>query len=217
MGARMTGLGGAGGCRVYTMSEWTVRGQAEWRRGRRRGPRDTTRLTTTLPSCSPRLVYSPPYTAVGGYRREEGIMLLRRFYISENTTGSQLRPAPIVRSSNARGPQTDPSLLSLHPFVQPPSRRIRRTGRSRPRSLTSPPTRSALPPPLTKPPQVQRRRRRRRRSHRHEKRAGTIDGGMSTLVGGRVDSVRAPVRQGAAWRSAMPSRFRPPRFDRYSR
>ncbi|SCZ98369.1 BZ3500_MvSof-1268-A1-R1_Chr7-1g09113 [Microbotryum saponariae] len=33
----------------------------------------------------PRLIYAPPYEAVGGYRREEAIMLLRRFYISENT------------------------------------------------------------------------------------------------------------------------------------
>ncbi|GAA5823642.1 hypothetical protein JCM11251_000707 [Rhodosporidiobolus azoricus] len=34
----------------------------------------------------PRLIYAPPYPAVGGYRREEAIMALRRFYISENTT-----------------------------------------------------------------------------------------------------------------------------------
>lgn len=33
---------------------------------------------------SPRLLYSPPYVAVGGYLREEGIMFLRRFYISTN-------------------------------------------------------------------------------------------------------------------------------------
>ncbi|GAA6004674.1 hypothetical protein JCM11491_002189 [Sporobolomyces phaffii] len=32
-----------------------------------------------------RLVYSPPYPAVGNYRREEAIMLLRRFYLTENT------------------------------------------------------------------------------------------------------------------------------------
>lgn len=37
---------------------------------------------------SPRLIYAPPYPAVGGYRREEAIMLLRRFYISENATGT---------------------------------------------------------------------------------------------------------------------------------
>ncbi|GAA5938052.1 hypothetical protein JCM10213_000819 [Rhodosporidiobolus nylandii] len=33
-----------------------------------------------------RLLYAPPYLAVGGYRREEAIMALRRFYISENTS-----------------------------------------------------------------------------------------------------------------------------------
>ncbi|GAA5832020.1 hypothetical protein JCM3766R1_003689 [Sporobolomyces carnicolor] len=33
----------------------------------------------------PRLIYSPPYPAVGNYRREEAIMLLRRFYLTENT------------------------------------------------------------------------------------------------------------------------------------
>ncbi|GAA5893083.1 tRNA(adenine34) deaminase [Sporobolomyces salmoneus] len=32
-----------------------------------------------------RLLYSPPYPAVGNYRREEAIMLLRRFYLTENT------------------------------------------------------------------------------------------------------------------------------------
>ncbi|GAA6031069.1 hypothetical protein JCM8097_003989 [Rhodosporidiobolus ruineniae] len=33
-----------------------------------------------------RLLYAPPYPAFGGYRREEAIMALRRFYISENTS-----------------------------------------------------------------------------------------------------------------------------------
>jgi len=36
---------------------------------------------------STRLLYSPPYPAVGNYRREEAIMLLRRFYLTENTAG----------------------------------------------------------------------------------------------------------------------------------
>ncbi|KWU47462.1 cytidine deaminase-like protein, partial [Rhodotorula sp. JG-1b] len=39
----------------------------------------------------PRLLYAPPYPAIGGYRREEAIMLLRRFYISENVTGESAR------------------------------------------------------------------------------------------------------------------------------
>ncbi|GAA5937442.1 tRNA(adenine34) deaminase [Sporobolomyces koalae] len=33
----------------------------------------------------PRLLYSSPYKALGNYRREEAIMLLRRFYLTENT------------------------------------------------------------------------------------------------------------------------------------
>ncbi|KAK4055682.1 tRNA(adenine34) deaminase [Microbotryomycetes sp. JL201] len=36
-------------------------------------------------NADPRLLYAPPYPAVGGYRREEAIMFLRRFYIEENT------------------------------------------------------------------------------------------------------------------------------------
>ena len=38
--------------------------------------------------CSTRLLYSPPYPAYGNYRREEAIMLLRRFYLTENTSGT---------------------------------------------------------------------------------------------------------------------------------
>ncbi|GAA5869901.1 hypothetical protein JCM3774_000524 [Rhodotorula dairenensis] len=43
----------------------------------------------------PRLLYAPPYPAIGGYRREEAIMLLRRFYISENVTA----PKPKKKSN----------------------------------------------------------------------------------------------------------------------
>ncbi|GAA5855656.1 hypothetical protein JCM8547_001635 [Rhodosporidiobolus lusitaniae] len=42
-----------------------------------------------------RLLYAPPYPAFGGYRREEAIMLLRRFYISENSTA----PKPKKKSN----------------------------------------------------------------------------------------------------------------------
>ena len=51
----------------------------------------------TIPLCkiqnshrfriSLRLVHSKPVVAVGGYRREEAIMLLRRFYVTENAHG----------------------------------------------------------------------------------------------------------------------------------
>ncbi|MBW0488633.1 hypothetical protein O181_028348 [Austropuccinia psidii MF-1] len=33
----------------------------------------------------PRLIFSHPFKALGGYRREEAIMLLRKFYITENS------------------------------------------------------------------------------------------------------------------------------------
>ena len=36
---------------------------------------------------SPKLIFSEPLTALGGYRREEAIILLRKFYITENTNG----------------------------------------------------------------------------------------------------------------------------------
>ncbi|KAH8916895.1 cytidine deaminase-like protein [Atractiella rhizophila] len=44
----------------------------------------------------PRLIHSPPYVALGGYKREEAIMLLRRFYITENVN------APVPRKKMNR-------------------------------------------------------------------------------------------------------------------
>jgi hypothetical protein len=41
-------------------------------------------------STSPKLVYSEALEAYGGYRREEAIMLLRRFYMTENVHGARL-------------------------------------------------------------------------------------------------------------------------------
>lgn len=38
----------------------------------------------------PTLNSHPPFTAVGGYYREEAIMLLRRFYMSENSNGMDI-------------------------------------------------------------------------------------------------------------------------------
>lgn len=53
-------------------------------------------LTVANGYYSPKLIYSPPLTAVGGYRREEAIMLLRRFYVTENAHGqSFLLVAPL--------------------------------------------------------------------------------------------------------------------------
>jgi len=36
---------------------------------------------------NPKLIFSEPLTALGGYRCEEAIILLRKFYITENTNG----------------------------------------------------------------------------------------------------------------------------------
>ncbi|KAG0145083.1 hypothetical protein CROQUDRAFT_659169 [Cronartium quercuum f. sp. fusiforme G11] len=44
----------------------------------------------------PRLLFSEPFVALGGYRREEAIMLLRRFYITENTN------APVPKKKTNR-------------------------------------------------------------------------------------------------------------------
>ncbi|GAA6046468.1 hypothetical protein JCM3770_004937 [Rhodotorula araucariae] len=59
----------------------------------------------------PRLLYAPPYPAVGGYRREEAIMLLRRFYISENTS------APNPKRKNNRVLKTE--ILDVTPSRSP--------------------------------------------------------------------------------------------------
>ena len=45
------------------------------------------RSTKHATAHSPRLLYAEPYPAFGGYRRQEAIMFLRRFYIEENTNG----------------------------------------------------------------------------------------------------------------------------------
>lgn len=39
------------------------------------------------PTHSPKLIFSEPFEALGGYRREEAIMLLRKFYLTENIHG----------------------------------------------------------------------------------------------------------------------------------
>ncbi|KAK9897415.1 cytidine deaminase-like protein [Cystobasidium minutum MCA 4210] len=50
---------------------------------------------------NPNLVFSEPLQAVGGYRREEAIMLLRRFYLTENIH------APAPRDKSKRVLKTD--------------------------------------------------------------------------------------------------------------
>ncbi|GAA5853124.1 hypothetical protein JCM5353_006030 [Sporobolomyces roseus] len=75
-----------------------------------------------------RLLYSPPYPAYGNYRREEAIMLLRRFYLTENTSApkpknkknrvlkediEQVLPSSDTRSPVATPPMRSPSTGSL--------------------------------------------------------------------------------------------------------
>ena len=40
---------------------------------------------------SPRLKFSPPLPAIGGFRREEAILMLRRFYVTENSNAPKPR------------------------------------------------------------------------------------------------------------------------------
>ena len=64
---------------------------------------------TVLPiHASKELPYNPPYESVGGYLREEAIMILRRFYMTENAKGT-------------------PSLLTSAPKPKTKARRVLKT------------------------------------------------------------------------------------------
>jgi len=64
---------------------------------------------TVLPiHASRELPYNPPYESVGGYLREEAIMILRRFYMTENVKGT-------------------PSLLTSAPKPKTKARRVLKT------------------------------------------------------------------------------------------
>jgi hypothetical protein len=61
----------------------------------------------SLMPCRPTLNSPAPFTAVGGYYREEAIMLLRRFYMSENSNGTyallrDLKLTPLSSSSKEK-------------------------------------------------------------------------------------------------------------------
>jgi len=53
------------------------------------------------------LVYSKPLEAAGGYRHQEAIMLLRRFYVTENVNGKANMHKPV--SENADTPLVAPT------------------------------------------------------------------------------------------------------------
>jgi len=70
-----------------------------------------TLLSHSLVACRLPHPIHPPYEAYGGYLREEAIMILRRFYITENTNGASLfflstdhsvQTAPVPKSKTNR-------------------------------------------------------------------------------------------------------------------
>lgn len=68
------------------------------------------------PMTCPRLAHPvhPPYRATGGYLREEAILILRRFYITENTNGIQpFRKSDLVHSPH---PSTNPEIQGKSHF-----------------------------------------------------------------------------------------------------
>lgn len=56
------------------------------------------------------LVSSPPYEALGGYYREEAIMLLRRFYLTENSNA----PNPRSKAKRVLKTEVQPPGVSMH-------------------------------------------------------------------------------------------------------
>ncbi|PWN26837.1 tRNA specific adenosine deaminase [Jaminaea rosea] len=65
------------------------------------------------------ILSSPPYEAVGGYYREEAIMLLRRFYLTENSNA----PNPRSKARRVLKTQVQPPGVSMHGVNSPAARR----------------------------------------------------------------------------------------------
>ena len=66
---------------------------------------------TVLPiQSSPYLECAPPYTALGGYLREEAIMILRKFYLTENTKA----PQPKAKANRVLKTEIQPPGVSMH-------------------------------------------------------------------------------------------------------
>ncbi|GAA5821200.1 hypothetical protein JCM10212_006772 [Sporobolomyces blumeae] len=61
-----------------------------------------------------RLIYTPTYPALGNYRREEAIMLLRRFYLTENTAAPKPKNKKnrVLKEEILEVPLTTPSTPS---------------------------------------------------------------------------------------------------------
>ncbi|CAD6906210.1 unnamed protein product, partial [Tilletia caries] len=58
----------------------------------------------------PALVNSPPYRSEGGYYREEAIMLLRKFYMTENTNA----PVPKTKARRVLKTNIQPPGVSMY-------------------------------------------------------------------------------------------------------
>ena len=66
---------------------------------------------TVIPiQSSPYLTYNPPYESVGGFLREEAILVLRQFYLTENTKA----PKPKAKASRVLKTQVAPPGVSMH-------------------------------------------------------------------------------------------------------
>ena len=63
-------------------------------------------------NSSSHLSFSPPYEAVGGYLREEAIMILRQFYITENTKA----PKPKNKARRVLKTTIYPPGVSMHGY-----------------------------------------------------------------------------------------------------
>lgn len=59
---------------------------------------------------TPELAYSPPYVSLGGYLREEAILILRQFYLTENTKA----PKPKAKAKRVLKTEIAPPGVSMH-------------------------------------------------------------------------------------------------------
>ena len=72
---------------------------------------------------TPELAYSPPYVSLGGYLREEAILILRQFYLTENTKA----PKPKAKAKRVLKTEIAPPGVSMHAVAQGAARTERPT------------------------------------------------------------------------------------------
>lgn len=79
---------------------------------------------TVLPiQSTPHLPLSPPYRSDGGYLREEAILILRQFYLTENTKA----PKPKAKARRVLKTEVAPPGVSMHAVAQGAARNERPT------------------------------------------------------------------------------------------